>query len=167
MLQEILNGDCHYILKNFIPNESVDIIITSPPYNVAHKYENYNDDLDFNDYLNSMKEIFSQCYRVLKSGGRICVNVPFAVKNKESKEVKFLSIYMMQILNSIGFKEFELISWHKGKDIRHFQGNNTAWGSWKSPSCPSFRPLGEAVLVFYKDERVHKITGGGATHTNS
>lgn len=154
--QEILCGDSFSILKNHIGSECVDIIITSPPYNAAHKYDCYNDDLEFTHYLDSMKAIFSECYRVLKIGGRICVNVPFAVKNKESKEVRFLSVHIMQILNTIGFKEFELITWHKGKDIRHFQGNNTAWGSWKSPSCPSFRPLGEAVLVFYKEHRIHK-----------
>ena len=155
-LQEILNGDSLYILKNNIADNFIDIIITSPPYNVAHKYENYNDDLDFESYLNAMRDIFKECYRVLKDDGRICVNVPFAVKNRDSKEVRFLSVYITQILNEIGFKEFELITWHKGKDIKHFQGNNTAWGSWKSPSCPSFRPLGEAVLVFYKNERIHK-----------
>ncbi|MGX2984504.1 DNA methyltransferase [Helicobacter sp. 23-1048] len=165
MLQELYNGDSYHILKNHIPDNLVDIIITSPPYNVAHKYENYDDDLEYKSYLDSMKKIFSQCYRVLKSGGRICVNVPFAVKNKTSKQVTFLSIYITQILNEIGFREFELISWHKGKDIKHFQGNNTAWGSWKSPSCPSFRPLGEAVLVFYKEQRVHKYGGGGANTT--
>lgn len=55
------------------------------------------------------------------------MNVPFAVKNKASKEVRFIAVYMTQILNEVGFKEFKLISWHKGKDMRHFQGNNTAW----------------------------------------
>lgn len=156
MIKEILNGDSLYVLKNYIADDFVDIIITSPPYNVAHKYENYNDDLNFTDYLHSMKNIFTECFRALKNGGRICVNVPFAVKNRESKQVRFLCVYMTQILNEIGFSEFELITWHKGKDIKHFQGNNTAWGSWKSPSCPSFRPLGESVLVFYKGERTHR-----------
>ncbi len=158
-LQEILNGDSLYILKNHIEDNLIDIIITSPPYNVAHQYENYNDDLDFESYLNLMYDIFKECYRVLKKDGRICVNVPFAVKNRDSKEVRFLSVYITQILNEIGFKEFELITWHKGKDIKHFQGNNTAWGSWKSPSCPSFRPLGEAILVFYKENKIHKTEG--------
>ncbi len=51
-LQEILNGDSLYILKNHIEDNLIDIIITSPPYNVAHQYENYNDDLDFESYLN-------------------------------------------------------------------------------------------------------------------
>ncbi len=165
-LQEILNGDSLYILKNHIEDNFIDIIITSPPYNVAHKYENYNDDLNFESYLKSMHDIFKECYRVLKEDGRICVNVPFAVKNRDSKEVRFLSIYITQILNEIGFKEFELITWHKGKDVKHFQGNNTAWGSWKSPSCPSFRPLGEVILVFYKENKTHKNERGLADITS-
>ena len=103
-----------------------------------------------------MKEIFSETYRVFNSGGRICVNVPFAIKNKESKHVVFLAHNIANILDEIGFINFELITWHKGKNLNHFQGNNTAWGSWKSPSCPSFRPLGESVLVFYKENRQHK-----------
>lgn len=93
-LQEILNGDSLYILKNHIEDNLIDIIITSPPYNVAHQYENYNDDLDFESYLNLMHDIFKECYRVLKKDGRICVNVPFAVKNRDSKEVRFLSVYI-------------------------------------------------------------------------
>ncbi len=154
-IHELLQGDSEYILSSLSDN-LIDIIITSPPYNVAHNYDGYEDNKDFLDYIDSMKKIFTQCYRVLKNDGRICVNVPFAVKNRLSKEVCFLSIYITQILNEIGFSEFEFITWHKGKDIRHFQGNNTAWGSWKSPSNPSFRPLGEAILVFYKKNKAHK-----------
>lgn len=153
-LNTIIEGDSLNIIKE-IPSYFIDIIITSPPYNAAHNYDNYNDNQKFNDYISNMKEIFTECYRVLKKGGRICVNVPFAIKNKETKEVTFISHYIASILNEIGFKDFEWITWHKGKNMNHFQGNNTAWGSWKSPSCPSFRPLGEAIMVFYKEEKRH------------
>lgn len=155
-LQKIFHGNSLHILRQHVETQTVDIVITSPPYNIAHNYDEYNDDLEFQFYLDSMKQIFIECYRVLKIGGRICVNIPFAVKNRTTKEVRFLSVHITNILNEIGFSEFELITWHKGKDINHFQGNNTAWGSWKSPSCPSFRPLGESVLVFYKEKRTHE-----------
>ncbi|MGI6330018.1 MAG: DNA-methyltransferase [Bacilli bacterium] len=150
----IIEGDSLFVLKDLSSN-SIDIIITSPPYNAAHNYDNYNDNQEFNKYLQNMEEIFLECYRVLKKGGRICVNVPFAIKNKETKNVIFLAHNIAQILQNLGFINFELISWHKGKSLNHFQGNNTAWGSWKSPSCPSFRPLSESILVFCKESIKH------------
>lgn len=154
-LDAIIEGDSLLVL-NEVPSDYIDIIITSPPYNAAHSYDNYNDNRKFSEYLQNMGEIFKQCYRVLKDGGRICVNVPFAIKNKETKDVTFISHHIAMLLNEIGFNDFEWITWHKGKNMNHFQGNNTAWGSWKSPSCPSFRPLGEAVMVFYKGSKQHK-----------
>lgn len=154
-LNTIIEGDSLHVMKE-IPENYVDIIITSPPYNAAHNYDKYNDNKEFNEYIENMTQIFKECYRVLKKGGRICVNVPFAIKNKKTKEVYFISHHIASMLNNIGFVDFEWITWHKGKNMSHFQGNNTAWGSWKSPSCPSFRPLGEAVMVFYKEEKTHR-----------
>lgn len=151
----IIEGDSLSVLKE-MPESIVDIIITSPPYNAGHDYDIYDDNREFSDYLLNMEDIFKECYRVLKKGGRICVNIPFAIKNKKTKNVTFISHHIAHILNNIGFKDFEWITWHKGRNMNHFQGNNTAWGSWKSPSCPSFRPLGEAVMVFYKEEKQHK-----------
>ena len=154
-INKIIEGDSFLVMKE-LPSECIDIIITSPPYNAAHNYDNYNDNRDFSDYIDNMTQIFKECYRILKKGGRICVNVPFAIKNKKTKNVSFISHHIAAILNEIGFKDFEWITWHKGKNMNHFQGNNTAWGSWKSPSCPSFRPLGEAIMVFYKEEKQHR-----------
>ena len=148
----IIEGDSLDVLKK-MDDESIDIVVTSPPYNAAHDYDNYNDNKDKKEYLSNMKSIFSQIHRVLKKDGRICLNVPFAIKNRETKKVTFLAHTFAGLLNSLGFQDFEWITWHKGKNKNHFQGNNTAWGSWKSPSCPSFRPMGEAVMVFFKDER--------------
>lgn len=153
-LNSIIEGNSFDVLKE-IETDYIDMIITSPPYNAAHDYDSYDDNQEFSKYLGMMKKIFKECYRILKKGGRICVNVPFAIKNKKTKKVTFLSHGIASILNEIGFCDFEWITWHKGKNMNHFQGNNTAWGSWKSPSCPSFRPLGEAILVFYKEEKRH------------
>lgn len=148
----IIEGNSESVLKE-LPSNFVDIVITSPPYNVAHNYDNFDDNMKSDEYWLLMKDIFNEIYRVLKSDGRICLNVPFAIKNRESKKVAFLATKFAGMLNEIGFDDFEWITWHKGRSIDHFQGNNTAWGSWKSPSSPSFRPMGEAVLVFYKSEK--------------
>ena len=79
-LNTIIEGNSLQVLKE-IPSNYIDIIITSPPYNAAHDYDNYDDNKEFNEYLKSMKDIFKETYRILKKGGRICVNVPFAIKN--------------------------------------------------------------------------------------
>jgi len=155
MINSIINGKSEEVLK-LLPSGSIDLVITSPPYNVDHKYDTYNDNLKEEEYFLFIKDVFLEIYRVLKDDGRICVNVPFAIKNMSTKRVSFLAPKITQILNEIGFNDFEMITWHKGKNINHFQGNNTAWGSWKSPSTPNFRPMGEAILVFYKKERSHK-----------
>lgn len=147
-------GDSTDLLKKIKAN-TVDIIITSPPYNAGHHYENYDDNLQIKEYEKFLKNILKQSYRVLKDDGRLCINIPFAIKNMKTKDVYFISSKVAGICDSIGFKSFEFICWHKGKTISHFQGNNTAWGSWKSPSCPNFRPLGEAVLVYYKKNKKH------------
>ena len=136
----IIEGDSLEILKK-INDEEIDIVITSPPYNAAHNYDVYDDNLSNDVFLSNMSKIFIEIFRVLKDDGRVCLNVPFAIKNKKTKKVKFLAHEFAGMLNKIGFKDFEWITWHKGKNKNHFQGNNTAWGSWKSPSCPSFRPL--------------------------
>lgn len=148
-------GDSYELLKK-VKSNTVDMIVTSPPYNAGHHYENYDDNLESKEYEMFLKRILKQSYRVLKDDGRLCINIPFAIKNMITKNVYFIAAQVSGICDKIGYKSFEFISWHKGSSINHFQGNNTAWGSWKSPSCPNFRPMGEAVLVFYKKEKSHK-----------
>ena len=150
----IYNTDAIKLLKS-LENESVDLTITSPPYNVGHNYDNYNDSLPQKDYMSWIGDTAKELYRISKKGSRVCINLPFAIKNKETKQVFFLATKIAEIFNLAGFSDFEMITWHKGKNIKHFQGNNTAWGSWKSPSNPSFRPLGEVILVFSKISRKH------------
>lgn len=149
-VNKIFHGDARDILKN-IPDCCIHLVFTSPPYNAGHNYVDYSDNLKWDDYKNFMFEVISELKRVLISGGRLVINVPFAVKNKITKEVHFLATEISHICNKVGFVDFEFILWHKGSNQNHFQGNNTAWGSWCSPSNPVCRPLGEAILVFSKD----------------
>ena len=154
MINYIINGDSNCILER-IPEKTIDLIITSPPYNAGHNYDIYDDNKELKEYLKMLRNIFEKCYKVLKDDGKICINVPFAIKNMKTKKVFFLANIIAEIVNDVGFNDFEMITWHKGKNIKHFQGNNTAWGSWKSPSCPNCRPMCESVMVFYKLERSH------------
>lgn len=151
VVNNIYTGNAVEILKK-IPDNTIHLVLTSPPYNAGHNYDGYNDTLEWSEYKKFMRDVINEIYRILVKGGRLAINVPFAVKNKNTKEVKFLATIIADICEEIGFKEFEFIVWHKGKDQNHFQGNNTAWGSWRSPSNPVFRPLGEVIMVFSKEQ---------------
>ena len=153
-LDYIKTGDSINLLKS-IKTNSIDIVVTSPPYNAGHNYDNYDDNLEQIEYEKFLRKVLRQIYRVLKDDGRLCINIPFAIKNMKTKNVYFISSKVSGICDSIGFKSFEFICWHKGTSTNHFQGNNTAWGSWKSPSCPNSRPMGETVLIYYKKEKTH------------
>ena len=74
----LYNGDCYDLLKK-IPDESVDIIITSPPYCIGKAYENPKDDIE--TFKKQHEKIFPDIYRVLKPGGSICWQVGYHVTN--------------------------------------------------------------------------------------
>lgn len=145
---DLMCGDCLEMIKN-IPDNSVDLIITSPPYNVGIEYNSNDDNLEYESYLNWLKEIFGQVYSKLKNGGRICVNVAME-SNKSGK--KYLSNDISNMLEDIGYLRNSTIIWDKQN-----LSKRTAWGSWKSPSCPNIiNPL-EVIIVCSKGTR--KKTG--------
>ena len=129
-----------------IPDNSVHLMITSPPYNVSKEYD---EDLSLDEYLNMLKNVFSETYRVLVNGGRACINVA----NLGRKPYIPLSHYISQIMIEIGYNMRGEIIWNKAASA----SPSTAWGSWKSASNPILRDIHEYILVFskgdYKRER--------------
>ncbi|WP_374128796.1 site-specific DNA-methyltransferase [Candidatus Endomicrobiellum agilis] len=129
-----------------IPDNSVHLTITSPPYNVSKEYDK---DLSLTEYLNLLKETFSETYRVLVNGGRACINIA----NLGRKPYIPLSDYVSQIMNGIGFNMRGEIIWNKKSSA----SPSTAWGSWKSAANPILRDIHEYILIFskgnYKRER--------------
>lgn len=88
----IYNEDCVKGMGENIPNDTIDIIVTSPPYNLKINYNDYEDNMDYNDYLKWCEEWISECYRVLKFGGRICINVPME-SNLGGKKIYYERLY--------------------------------------------------------------------------
>ena len=149
-LDKVLCGDALGVLRT-LPDASVHLAVTSPPYNAAMGYDGYDDDRPLGQFLEFLRDVFAETRRVLVSGGRLAVNAPNAVKNRRSKAIHYLSPRIAVMLEELGYLPREWITWHKGRGPLHFQGNNTAWGSWRSPANNTFRPLSEAIIVVSKD----------------
>jgi site-specific DNA-methyltransferase (adenine-specific) len=149
--QEIVNTIiCSSSVKMLeIPDNSVDLMITSPPYNVAKEYD---EDLSLQEYLQLLKNVFSETFRVLVNGGRACINVA----NIGRRPYIPLSDYISQMMIDLGFNMRGEIIWNKAASA----SPSTAWGSWKSASNPILRDIHEYILVFskgdYKKEKNNK-----------
>lgn len=132
-----------------LPNNCVDLMITSPPYNASKEYDK---DLSLKEYLQLLENVFSETYRVLINGGRACINVA----NLGRRPYIPLSDYISQIMTHIGFNMRGEIIWNKATSA----SPSTAWGSWKSASNPILRDIHEYILVFskgdYKKEKKSK-----------
>jgi len=124
-----------------IPDNSVHLMITSPPYNVTKEYD---DDLSLQEYLKLLKNVFLETYRVLINGGRVCINVA----NLGRKPYIPLSDYISQMMLEIGFNMRGEIIWNKAASA----SPSTAWGSWQSASNPILRDIHEYILVFSKGD---------------
>jgi site-specific DNA-methyltransferase (adenine-specific) len=127
-----------------IKKESIDLIVTSPPYNVGIEYGSNSDFLTYKEYLKFSKEWIRNCYKWSKTTGRLCINVPLD-KNKFGKNSVGADI--TQIAKSVGWKYQTTIIWNEQNISRR-----TAWGSWLSASAPYVIAPVELIIILYKDE---------------
>ncbi len=130
-----------------IPDNSVHLMITSPPYNASKEYD---EDLSLDEYLDMLKNVFSETYRVLVHGGRACINVA----NLGRKPYLPLTAFITQIMIDLGFLMRGEILWDKAASA----SPSTAWGSWKSASNPILRDVHEYILVFSKGDYKRHLT---------
>jgi len=138
----IYNAD---ILKtNCIPESSVDLLVTSPPYNVDIKYNSHNDTMSYKDYLLFTRQWLDKCYRLVKSDGRFCLNIPLD-KNKGGQQSVCADI--TSIAKDVGFRYHSTIIWNEQNISRR-----TAWGSWLSATAPYVIAPVEVIVVLYKDQ---------------
>jgi len=124
-----------------LPDNSVHLMITSPPYNVSKEYD---EDLSLKEYLQLLENSFKETYRVLVNGGRACINVA----NLGRKPYIPLSDYISKMMISIGFNMRGEIIWNKAASA----SPSTAWGSWQSAANPILRDIHEYILVFSKGD---------------
>ena len=122
-----------------LPDRSVHLMVTSPPYNVGKEYD---EDLSLDEYSALLFRVFAETYRVLVDGGRACVNVA----NLGRKPYIPLHAIVIEQAAKAGFFMRGEIIWDKGAGA----GTSTAWGSWMSASNPTLRDTHEYILVFQK-----------------
>ncbi len=134
--EDILNTDK-------ISKDSIDLIITSPPYNLDIKYNSHDDKISYEQYIGFSEGWLSSCFDWLKEDGRLCLNVPLD-KNKGGQQS--VGADLTTIAKKIGFKYHSTIIWNEGNISRR-----TAWGSWLSASAPYVIAPVELIIVLYKN----------------
>ena len=141
LIDKIICGDVIEAMAE-IPENTVHLAITSPPYNLSISYDICKDDLAYEEYLDWTKKVWVETKRVLVSGGRFALNIaPTSIKNFRPIHHDFANQ-----LREIGMIFRTEIVWYKQTMKRR-----TAWGSWKSPANPHIVPSWEYILVFSKD----------------
>ena len=142
---KIICKDSEEFLKK-LPDNCIDLIFTSPPYNFGLDYENHKDGTNWNDYFDKLLRVFKECIRVVKYGGRIIVNVQPLFSD-------YIPIH--HIISDFFMKNKMIwrneILWEKN----NYNCKYTAWGSWKSPSNPYMKYTWEFLEVFSKGDLKH------------
>ena len=152
---KIINGDCIEVMKTF-PEGSIDLLVTSPPYNVNISYDVHKDDLPMDEYYEWTKDWLREALRVLKDDGRIAVNVPNELNVQErGGRILFVAEFWM-MMKEVGFKFSGLVDLTENSPHRVRQ---TAWGSWMSASAPYVYNPKECVIIAYKKSS-KKLTKG-------
>ena len=135
---------CQSSEKMPLPDRSVALAFTSPPYNATKAYQDHDDALSLEDYLDLIKRVGQEVYRVLLPGGRYLVNV----SNLGRKPYIPLTAHFYKVHMDLGFLPMGEIIWQKGRGAN----GNCAWGSWKSAKSPRLRDIHEYILVFAKED---------------
>jgi site-specific DNA-methyltransferase (adenine-specific) len=124
-----------------LPDMSVHLMVTSPPYNVGKEYD---EDLTLDEYRRLLQRVLSETHRVLVTGGRVCINIA----NLGRKPYIPLHSFIIEDMLEIGFMMRGEIIWNKASSA----SSSTAWGSWLSASNPVLRDVHEYILIFSKDD---------------
>jgi len=135
-----------------IQPDSINLIITSPPYNVDIQYNKHDDKMSYDTYLEFSEKWLARCYEFAKRDGRFCLNVPLD-KNKGGQQS--VCADLTAIAKKVGWKYHATIIWNEQNISRR-----TAWGSFGSASAPYVIAPVEVIVVLYK-ELWKRVSGSG------
>jgi site-specific DNA-methyltransferase (adenine-specific) len=145
----ILNEDL--FKTRHIAAGTINLIVTSPPYNIDIRYTTHNDGILYGDYLTFSRRWMRRCFHWLADSGRFCLNIPLD-KNRGGQQS--VGADLTRIAKDAGFSYHATIIWNEGNISRR-----TAWGSWMSPSAPFVIAPVELIVIFYKGTWKRSATG--------
>ncbi len=148
LLNDIHNIDCVEGMKK-LPDNCIDLVVTSPPYNVDIPYDTHKDNDEMDVYFEWCKVWLGEIYRVLKDDGRIAINIPYEVNVQDRGGRVFITSEYWQMMKQIGFGFFGLVDL---KEVSPHRSKTTAWGSWMSPSSPYIYNPKECMILAYKKD---------------
>lgn len=141
-MDKVIRGDSEAVLKD-VPDNSIDFILTSPPYNFGMEYSEHDDTFFWENYFNKMERILEECVRVLKWSGRLALNVQPLFSDYIPTHHIFSNMLMKK-----GLIWKAEILWEKN----NYNAKYTAWGSYMSPSSPYLKYTWEFIEVFCKGD---------------
>ena len=136
----ILHED--FLATGSIPRESVDLIVTSPPYNVSIPYATVRDDISYAEYLDFTRRWLGKALTLMKPDGRMCLNIPLD-KNLGGQQSVYADI--LGLAKQAGWRYHATIIWNEQNISRR-----TAWGSWLSARAPYVIAPVETIAVLYR-----------------
>ena len=152
---KIIQGDC-VVEMGKLPEATVDLMVTSPPYNVGIDYDSHNDRMFMEDYWGWTEQWLTQAYRLLKDDGRVAINVPYEVNVQDRGGRVLFMAEFWNVMKKVGFQFYGLVDLDENSPHR---SKTTAWGSWMSPSSPYIYNPKECVILAYKKDRIKKVKG--------
>jgi site-specific DNA-methyltransferase (adenine-specific) len=155
IINTIINGDSVQVMKE-IPESTIDLIVTSPKYNVGIDYDSCDDRMPMSDYWEWTKEWLTESFRLLKDDGRVAINIPYEVNVQDRGGRVLFMAEFWSVMKSVGFQFYGLVDLDENSPHR---SKTTAWGSWMSPSSPYIYNPKECVILAYKKDRIKKVKG--------
>lgn len=131
-----------FLTSQHIQENSIDLLVTSPPYNVGIEYNTHDDTHEYAQYLKFSRDWLQKAFDVMRDDGRMCLNIPLD-KNKGGQQSVGADLTILA--KEIGWQYHSTIIWNEGNISRR-----TAWGSWMSASAPYVIAPVELILVLYK-----------------
>ena len=154
-INKVINGDTIDVMSE-MPEGWVDLVVTSPPYNVGIAYDVHNDEIVMDEYWEWSEKWLTEAYRLLKDDGRIAINIPYEVNVQARGGRVFFASEIYQVMKKVGFKFYGIVDLEEDSPHR---SKTTAWGSWMSPSAPYIYNPKECVILAYKKVHIKKVKG--------